>query len=167
MTAEERKALPAPQSLGDDPVLSAGMGIAARWGEVLGPEKLQIALRALEPQLKREHQALMKRLEMAQEEAVQLSREKSEERKHKRHLADLAAGTVIAVAMLGAGVYVAAGTWWLAALLCGPSLLALTKVFVLRRSEPGDMRYLSQLAGSLSRTDGRAGRQPSQPPNTE
>lgn len=36
---------------------------------------------------------------------------------------------------------------WLSAVLCGPSLLALAKVFVLRKSDPNDMKILGKAAG--------------------
>lgn len=78
--------------------------------------------------------------------AERQAREKQEQRKHSRHMAGLVVGAVVAVAMLGAGVYVAKEAWWLATLLCGPSLLALAKIFVLRRSDPDDMKFVSNVA---------------------
>ncbi|MGW4914237.1 hypothetical protein [Streptomyces sp. NPDC004270] len=158
MSLDDSGAPPARQDVtGRDPVLSAGMHIAKQWGEVLGPEKLEIALKALEPQLKRDHQALMKQLDMRREAAERAdaaaaaaaereARERQEQRKHKRHMAGLVVGAVVAVAMLSAGVYVAQDAWWLATLLCGPSLLALAKIFVLRRSDPDDMKFVSKTA---------------------
>ncbi|WP_330306205.1 MULTISPECIES: hypothetical protein [unclassified Streptomyces] len=160
MSVEDSSSLPIPQTpTGPDPVLSAGMNIAMKWGEVLGPEKLEIALKALEPQLKRDHQAFMKRLDMQREAAERAdaaaaaaaereAQEKQEQRRHNRHMAGLAVGAVVAIAMLGAGVYVAQDAWWLAALLCGPSLLALAKIFVLRRSDPDDMKFVAGAARS-------------------
>jgi hypothetical protein len=135
------------------------MGIAMKWGAVLGPEKLEIALKALEPQLKRDHQALMRRLDMQREAAERAdaaaaaapereARERQEQRKHNRHMAGLVVGAVVAIAMLGAGVHVAQDAWWLATLLCGPSLLALAKIFVLRRSDPDDMKFVSKATRS-------------------
>jgi hypothetical protein len=73
--------------------------------QVLGPEKLQIALQALEPQLKRDRQALMKQLDMRREAAERAdaaaaaaaereARERQEQRKHNRHMAGLVVGAV-------------------------------------------------------------------------
>lgn len=120
-------------------MLSTGLSIAKQWGSVLDPAQLDVALRALEPQLRREHRERMFRLEMQREAAEQQAQEQREGAAHKRYMAGLVAGSVIAVAMLGAGVYVAKDSWWLSVLLCGPSLLALVKIFVLRRSDAGDM----------------------------
>lgn len=171
MSPEDHGPLPVPQApieAPSDPVLSAGMDIAMKWGAVLGPEKLQIALRALEPQLKRDHQALMKRLDMQAEAAARAdaavaaaaereAQEKREQRKHTRHMAGLTVGAVVAVAMLGAGVYVAnTDAWWLAIVLCGPSLLALAKIFVLRRSDPGDMQAVTAAARSATNAASQA-----------
>ncbi|MFI6875475.1 hypothetical protein ACIBL6_18740 [Streptomyces sp. NPDC050400] len=160
-----------PATTPPDPVISAGLDIAVKWGAALGADKLEIALRALEPQLKREHQILMKRLDMeraaadrgaqaATEAAERAARQRQEQNKHNRHMAGLAAGVVIAIAMLGAGVYVAQDAWWLAALLCGPSLLALAKIFVLRRSDPDDMKFVAQASRTATNTAGQAQQSP-------
>lgn len=144
-----------------DPVLSAGMNIAMQWGAALGPEKLEIALKALEPQLKREHQALMARLEMQRAAAERAdmaaaaaeareAQDKQLRRKHVQHMSGLIVGAVIAVSMLFAGVYAAKDAWWLSAFLCGPSVYALVKVFVLRRSDPEDMKILSKAASGTT-----------------
>jgi hypothetical protein len=146
VSTDDMGALPASQTPHEDPILSAGLEIARKWGEVLDPEQLQIALKALEPQLKREHLERMKRLEMQEARAEREAREKRELRNHKRFMASLIVGAVMAVATLGAGVYVAQDAWWLGTLLCGPSLLALAKVFVLRRSDPDDMKFTAKTA---------------------
>ncbi|MCX4597396.1 hypothetical protein OG819_49835 [Streptomyces sp. NBC_01549] len=98
----------------------------------------------------------MKRLDMQREAAERAdaaataaaeheAQERREQRKHSRYMAGLVIGAVVAVAMLGVGVYVAKDAWWLATLLCGPSLLALAKIFVLRRSDPDDMKFVSNV----------------------
>ncbi len=59
--------IPAPPPQGD-PVVAAGLEIAMKWGAALGgPEHLKVALQALEPQLKREHQLRLKQLEIQRE----------------------------------------------------------------------------------------------------
>lgn len=135
-----------------------------RWGEVLDPEKLEIALKALEPQLRREYRERMKRLEMQEATAVRQAEERREERKHRRHMAGLVVGGVVAVAMLGAGVFVAKDAWWLATLLCGPSLLALAKVFVLRKSDAGDMSSVGRASRLSTNAAGQAQPPPPPPP---
>ncbi|MGW4359615.1 hypothetical protein ACWEKU_12805 [Streptomyces californicus] len=134
------------------------MQIAMQWRE-LGAEQLKAALEATEPELRREHRLLMARLEMQREAEQRRHEERREQRAHKRQMAEVIVG--VAVAMLGAGVYVAPRSWWLATQLCGPSLLALAKVFVLRRSDPEDMKYLSIAARSSTSAGSQA--QPPQP----
>jgi hypothetical protein len=68
----------------------------------------------------------------------------------------------MALAMLGGGIYVAPESWWLSILLCGPSLLALAKIFVLGRSDPDDMKHVSLAARTTTNAAGQA--QPPQPP---
>ncbi|WP_228978575.1 hypothetical protein [Streptomyces sp. DH12] len=85
----------------------------------------------------------MFRLEMQRTTAEQAARAQREAAAHRRYMAGLVAGTVVALGMLGAGVYAARDFWWLSVLLCGPSLLALVKIFVLRRSDAADMEAVS------------------------
>lgn len=153
--------LPAEWTPGEDPLLSVGKHIAMQWKE-LGPEHLEVALRALEPELRRGHRERMARIQLQNEANERASLERQQQRAHRRHIAELTVGAVVALAMLGAGVYVAADAWWLATLLCGPSLLALAKVFVLRRSDPDDMRHVSRAARTSTNAAGQA--QPPQPP---
>ncbi|MER7842206.1 hypothetical protein ABTY98_41585 [Streptomyces sp. NPDC096040] len=145
----------------EDPIVSAGMQIAMQWRE-LGAEQLKAALSAMEPELRREHRQLMLRLQMQHEAEQRRHEERREQRAHKRQITEVIVGAILALAMLGAGVYVAPRSWWLATLLCGPSLLALAKVFVLRRSDPDDMKYVSVVARSAKNAAGEA--QPPQPP---
>ncbi|MER5782782.1 hypothetical protein ABT104_13830 [Streptomyces mobaraensis] len=170
---EGSDALPGPT---DDPVVSAGIEIAMKWGAALGgPEQLKVAFEALEPQLRREHQIRLKQLELqrenAQRQAVdavraaeRTAREVRERRQHTFRMAGLYAGVVVSVAMLGAGVYIAKDVWWLATLLCGPSLIALVKIFVLRRSDEADMR--AAVSGSRYAMDAAGQGQPPSPPAT-
>ncbi|MFF3612758.1 hypothetical protein [Streptomyces sp. NPDC002580] len=133
-----------------------------------------MAFKALEPQLVREHELLMRRLAVQEaagkradanakaaaelearradaKAAAELeARRAREERQHKRHLAGLYTGAAISTAMLAGGVYVAKDAWWLAVLLCGPSLVAMGKIFVLRRSDPSDMQAVSQVSRSAA-----------------
>lgn len=154
--------LPAGQPAEDDAVLSAGARIAAQWRD-LGAEQLGVALRAMEPQLRREHRERMLSLEMQREAEQRQHEERQRERADRRRTVELVTGAVIALAMLGGAVYVAPVNGWLSALLCGPSLLALVKVFVLRRSDPEDMRAVS-LAGRMATNAAAQAQQPQSPP---
>ncbi|WP_282793072.1 hypothetical protein [Streptomyces sp. CC224B] len=146
--------LPADRKPDEDPLLSAGLKVAMQWADV-GTDQLKAALEAMEPELVREHRVLLQRLKM-QREAEQQYEERREQRAHRRQMTEVIVGAVLALAMLGAGVYVAADAWWLATLLCGPSLLALAKVFVLRRSDPDDMKHLSRAARTSTNAAGQA-----------
>ncbi|KOU31091.1 hypothetical protein ADK52_03655 [Streptomyces sp. WM6372] len=174
MSLEDQPAqLPGPA--GADPVLSAGLGIAAQWGEALGgPEKLQVALKALEPQLRREHELSKLRLERqeadaarkaaaeeaeAQRRAHAVEREKEREageqmaaRNHKHRMRLLHSAVALSVLMLGGGLYAMPTNGWIAGALCGPSLLSLLRIFVLRRSTDADVRE----AGRSARGAGNA-----------
>ncbi|WP_328934944.1 MULTISPECIES: hypothetical protein [unclassified Streptomyces] len=151
-TEEDSGAPPLPQG---DPVVLAGLEIAMKWGAALGgPEQLKIAFEALEPQLKREHQIRLRQLDMqraatarAEENArataermVRLAREK---RQHAFRMTGLYVSAAISVTMLAAGIYVAKDMWLLSILLWGPSLLAMGKLYLLRRSDPDDMKVVS------------------------
>ncbi|MEV6726362.1 hypothetical protein AB0M94_36175 [Streptomyces xanthochromogenes] len=155
-------------SVQGDPVLNAGLAIAAKWGTTLGADKLEVALKALEPQLKREHQARMKQLDnqralaeqrhaaaeaaadrasaMEKAEGERAARNAERRRNHVYRMSGLLSGVVLSLALLSAGVAVAPTQPWLAASLCGPSLLALVKIFVLRRSDAGDIRASERAA---------------------
>ncbi|MFI6009261.1 hypothetical protein ACIBAG_10560 [Streptomyces sp. NPDC051243] len=156
MSVENSGAVPVPRD--DDPVISAGLEIAMKWGAALGgPEQLKVAFEALEPQLKREHQIRLKQLE-AQRDAAETkaraereaaehrARTERETRQHRFRMTSLVVGAVMSIAMLGAGVYVAKDVWWLAMVLCGPSLIAILKIIVLRRSDPSDMAAVAAAA---------------------
>lgn len=126
-----------------------------QWRE-LGAEQLGVALRAMEPELKREHRLSVLRLELEREATQRLHEERQERRAHRRHMTELIVGAVVALSMLGGGVYVAPDSWWLSCLLCGPSLLALVKIFVLRRSDPGDMAAVAGAARTSTNAAGQA-----------
>ncbi|MEV7372930.1 hypothetical protein AB0O51_18875 [Streptomyces sp. NPDC090301] len=164
-----------PGNLSSDPLLSAGLGIAAQWGEALGgPEKLQAALKALEPQLRREHELNKLRLERQEADAARKAAaeetearrradavEREEERRarermavrhHKHQMRLLHSAVALSVLMLGGGLYAMPANGWIAGALCGPSLLSLLRIFVLRRSTDTDVRE----AGRSARGAGNA-----------
>ncbi|MET9141996.1 hypothetical protein [Streptomyces parvulus] len=123
---------------GEDPVVSAAMHVARQWKDV-DAAHLEAALSAMEPSLRREHRERVMRMGMTQESEKRQYAERQEKRKHVQHLVNLIVGGVVAVGMLAGGVLVAPHYWWLSTLMCGPSLLALVKIFVLRRSDASDV----------------------------
>ena len=114
---------------------SYALQIAQMWA-LLPPEHLEVGLRALEPQLKREQEVRMESLRQKQRE---------KQNSHIVYLCGLGAGFAIAVAMLGAAVFVGVNNQpWLAALLLGPSLLALAKLFVMQKSDAADLKRIAE-----------------------
>ncbi|WP_051909014.1 hypothetical protein [Streptomyces sp. NRRL F-5635] len=136
MSTEEQR-LP-EHAVTDDPAFSAAMHVARQWKDV-DAAHLQVALAAMEPSLKREHRERMMRMTMMKETEERQYAERQEKRQHTQYLVNLIVGGVVALAMLAGGVLVAPHYWWLSTLMCGPSLLALVKIFVLRRSDASDM----------------------------
>ena len=102
------------------------------------------------------------RLELEREASQREHDDRQQQRAGQRRTIELSVGAAIALAMLGAGVYVAPNAWWLSTLLCGPSLLALAKIFVLGRSDPGDMNAVAGASRTSTNAAGQA--QPPQPP---
>ncbi|CAM4064688.1 hypothetical protein KIPE111705_38705 [Kibdelosporangium persicum] len=105
---------------------SHALQIAQMWAK-LPPKHLEAALRALEPELRREHEHRLARMA------------------HVRYMCGLGAGFVIAIGMLTSAVFVGInGQPWLAALFTGPSMLALAKLFVIRRADAADARQITR-----------------------
>jgi hypothetical protein len=132
-----------------------GVEIAAEWAK-LPPEHLQVALKALNPQLEREHLARIEQMRISAQSAQDI-------RQFRIQVYSLWAGFFLSLVMLGASVYVAVnGQAWLALAFSGPSLLALTKIFVLRRSDSYDMQAMvssQRAAASLLPPDPAGGSQ--------
>ncbi|MDH2388183.1 hypothetical protein QCN29_05135 [Streptomyces sp. HNM0663] len=146
-SGENSSTVPAPD---DDPIVSAGLEIAMKWGQALGgPEQLKVALEALEPQLKREHQLHLKQLDI---------RAKQAERRyqHRFRMTSLIVGAVMSVAMLSGGVYVAKDAWWLSTLLCGPSMIGMALIIILRRHDANAMKAISEAARRSTDAVGQA-----------
>jgi hypothetical protein len=131
-----------------------------QWKDV-DPAVFQTALASLEPSLRREHRERVMRMEMQQQEKAAEALERQRARRDRHRMVQLVCGTVLALGMLGGGIYVAPHSWWLSLLLCGPSLLALLKVFVLDRSDEGDMAAVS---GALAKVLKASGQAPPPPP---
>lgn len=113
--------------------LASGLEIAVEWSK-LPPEVLEAALKALEPELAREHERIMMDKHVAAAEATSV-------RAHRLYLLGLIAGFMLISGMLTGAVSVGIqGYPWLAALLAGPSMLSLGGLFVLRKIDSGAMR---------------------------
>ncbi|PKV90044.1 hypothetical protein [Streptomyces sp. TLI_146] len=112
---------------------SSGLEIVLQWAQ-LPPEHLEIALKAIEPELAREHEWRM-------EQARLRVQDDKDRRLHALYLGGLVAGFLLAAGMLTGAVFVGVrGAPWLAALLSGPSLISLAGLFLLRRVDSGHTR---------------------------
>ncbi|MER6617474.1 hypothetical protein [Streptomyces xantholiticus] len=173
MSLEGQSSRPSPSPVGGsaDPLLSAGLGIAAQWGKALGPEQLQVALKALEPQLRREHELNMLRLQRQEADAARKAaaedaemereaREKISARHHAYRMTMLRSAVGLSVGMLAGGLYAMPHNPWIAGALCGPSLLSLLRIFVLRRSTDTELRESARLAHSAGNVQQPAPAQP-------
>ncbi|MFE6696457.1 hypothetical protein [Streptomyces sp. NPDC057718] len=112
----------------------------------------------------RNHELRMAEVHASHELEFQRARWEIEEaqagRAHMLYFAGLIAGFVVTIATLtGAVVVGVAGQAWLSAMLCGPSVLALATLFVLRRNDPAQ----TQAAARSHRSALGAASQP--PPN--
>lgn len=137
---------------------SKAMEIATQWAQ-LPVEYLEAALRALEPQLKRDHVMEMARMQadiaakakIAEIEAGEKAgirdaeaanraaeaAERAESRRHTLNMTGLIAGFALSGGMVvGALIAGLHGQLGLAAMLLGPSLLALAALFVTRKVDP-------------------------------
>jgi hypothetical protein len=144
-----------------------GLDLARAWADV-PPEHLEVALKALEPQLVRDQKYRMLRLEIQRELSLRhIENEESRaKRTHALYLVGLIAGFAISVGMLVGAVIVGSnGQPWLAAMLSGPSVLALATVFVLRRSDTAQSRAVAR-AQSLALNSAVQASSPPSNPNT-
>jgi len=145
VSIENSSTAPVPRD--EDPVVSAGLEIAMKWGQALGgPQQLKVAFEALEPQLKREHEIRIRQLEIQAKKLEQAAREVRDRRQHQFKMTSLVVGAVLSVAMLGAGVYVAHDSWWLASLLCGPSMIGMALIIILRRHDAAVTKAIADAA---------------------
>jgi len=118
---------------------SRALKIAKMWTE-LPVEHLEVALKALEPELQRDHEYQVMLLQHEKDLRAYTDQQLIQRRKHALYMSGLWAGFLIAIGMLAAAVFVATVNQqtWLATLLVGPSLLALAKLFVIRKSDSDD-----------------------------
>lgn len=133
-----------------------GLEIAMQWAD-LPAEHLQVALKALEPQLRREHelrmaeQSAIRQLEI--EELRVQSRETAARRSHTLMVIGLIAGFLLSAGMLvGAVIVGREGQVGLASMLSGPSVIALASLFVLRRSDAVQTRAVARAQAATSQT---------------
>ncbi|MER7585359.1 hypothetical protein [Kitasatospora sp. NPDC097691] len=113
------------------------MEIARAWGS-LPAKHLERVLNHLEKELVREHEYRM---------AVHQAQEERGKRLDRLYMAGLVAGFVLCAGMLVGGVLVGMhGPGWLAGVLCGPSLIAVGALFVLRRTNDSTIREVGRVA---------------------
>ncbi|MEU2674809.1 hypothetical protein ABZ622_39465 [Streptomyces sp. NPDC007164] len=136
------------QETGTPPPQPTGLEIAVQWAE-LPAEHLQVALKALEPQLRREHELRMeqeKAVRKLELERLRLAAEEAQaKRSHSLYMVGLGAGFIVTLGMLTGAVIVGVqGQAWLAAMLSGPSVLALAGLFVLRKSDSAQVQTVAR-----------------------
>ncbi|WP_309317407.1 hypothetical protein [Streptomyces salinarius] len=139
--------------------------LASLWGG-LPPEHFRVAVAAAKAEASLRSQERVLQMRLSHEAHVQSVHAEKEAReaealatleaakhdaavataklRHRRHVIDVSAGLTVCIALLVVAVLAIDVASWLSAVLCGPSLLALAKVFVLRRSDPDDMRILGR-----------------------
>ncbi|MFE9319076.1 hypothetical protein ACFYNV_28940 [Streptomyces albidoflavus] len=149
-----------PTSGGESPVFEHGLRVAREWG-ALGAEGLEVALKALDAQLAREHAITVLKLKGMERDAERAAAKEKEDADRRLAVTRLVVGCVMGLVMMGAGIALATYAWWLSALLCGPSLLALVHVLVLGRGDPGALRYIT--GASRQATDAAAAHQAGPP----
>lgn len=151
--------------------------IAREWADVPS-DQLVAVLDAMERRLKREHQLRAKQDE--RRHALDLARLKEAERHHelelaklqerrdrmdkahKQHLVGVVAGMVVSLSCIGGATWFGlTGHYLPMGILVGPVLIALTKMFVLRKSDAGDV---GAVATSLNRLISRAPTNPAPAP---
>ncbi|MFF3454541.1 hypothetical protein ACFYXH_09430 [Streptomyces sp. NPDC002730] len=186
MTTDDAGSLPVPQH--QQPELLENMAaeahrLVAQWAEA-PPEVFRAALATAraERALRSEETVLRLRLNYdLEKERIQAQKDEGERQaraereaaereaaaqieklSHRRHVVNVGVGAGISIALLAAGIVVVDSAPWLSVILCGPSLLALAKVFVLHRSDPDDMKFLSRASNNATNVASQS--QPPQPP---
>ncbi|MEV5849362.1 hypothetical protein AB0M32_46125 [Streptomyces sp. NPDC051985] len=114
------------------------LSYAKEWAQ-LPPQHLRVALKSLEPMLLRQHELAVMR----------------EKNRHQLELLGLLAGFAISLASIagaiGFGIH---GDFWMAGLMLSPSVFAVTKLFVLRKSDKNDMRHVGAVVQGLTQAGG-------------
>lgn len=108
----------------------SALELANQWAQ-LPPDHLAAAIKALEPQLRREHQ-------LRQEELRQIALK--EQHSYLLYMIGMGAGFAIAVASLCGAIILGPRNPTLAGILIGPGLASALSTFVLRRSLYVDAR---------------------------
>ncbi|SMF67732.1 hypothetical protein [Streptomyces sp. Amel2xC10] len=127
--------------VGSQPDRASALDIAAQWAQ-MPAEHLTAALKALEPQLKREHELrILQENNRARLEEQRLRTEhKKEKRRHRLNVLRVSFGLAVVLGALSGAVHLAVHDQpGLALLLVGPTVLALAKMFLLKRSDAGDL----------------------------
>lgn len=138
------------QEIGSETKQPTSLEIALQWA-AYPAEHLELALKALEPQLKREHAYRME--QEAHKQALQLEKlrveaaqkqveaqlafdERQDKRTHALYMGGLIVGFLVCAGAFAGAVYVGMNDHpWLAGMLSGPSVIALVTLFVLRQND--------------------------------
>ena len=127
--------------------------IAAEWSEV-PVDRLVAVLSVLEPKLVREHELRVQQEAHRHEIELAKLRDRQEARRqrHAQERIGIASGLLISLTCFGGAIWFGIqGRYWAMGILVGPVLLALTKIFVLRRSDDEDMAAVAETVGRLRR----------------
>ncbi|WP_369228899.1 hypothetical protein AB5J56_00555 [Streptomyces sp. R21] len=174
MTTDDAGSLPVPQhqqELSENILAAEAHRLVTQWADA-PPEvfKAALATARAERVLRSEETVLRLRLNFELEkQRLQAQKDEGERKaraerevakreaaveiarlRHRRHVVNVSVGAVISIALLVAGIAVVGSAPWLSVILCGPSLLALAKVFVLHRSDPDDMKLLARAANNAT-----------------
>ncbi|WP_210593783.1 hypothetical protein [Streptomyces sp. GESEQ-35] len=123
----------------DESADARALQFAREWAQ-LPPAHLRAALRALEPQMERDH------------ELAKMERKN----RHVLNIMGLISGFILAICSLGGAIYFGVrGQLWGTAVLTGPSILVMIRVFVLRKTEKSDLRLSRSALDSLGNATGQ------------
>ncbi|MFD7913063.1 hypothetical protein ACFV30_20460 [Streptomyces sp. NPDC059752] len=111
--------------------------LAKAWSKIPA-EHFQIAVDAITPQMQREHE-----LRVQAHSQFELDRK----RRYSLELLGLWIGAGVAVISLGAAIYFGIqAKFWAMAIMAGPSIFVLIKLFVLRKSDASDSGLFSPIS---------------------
>ncbi|MGP2440714.1 hypothetical protein [Streptomyces sp. JW3] len=98
-----------------------------------------MALKTLEPVMTRQHELAVMR----------------ERNRHRLDLLGLVAGFLVSLGSVGGAlVFGLHSDYWMAAIMLSPSVLAVTKLFVLRKSDAKDVRAAGSALGAVTQPGG-------------
>ncbi|MDT0405923.1 MULTISPECIES: hypothetical protein [Streptomyces] len=127
-----------PEPLEFEDTEELALSYAKEWAR-LPPQHLRVALKTLEPVMMRRHELAVMR----------------EQNRHRLWMAGLLAGGVTSLGSIGGAIlFGLLHDPLMAGVMLSPSVFAVTKMFVLRKSEKSDMRAARSALGSVTQQGG-------------